>query len=241
MARNFSAGNYLHNSAAAPISAYPLSMFCWWRVTNDSGAKDLMAVTNDNSNLVKMAAGGQHVIAYVVIAGGASYADNVDGYAVSTAWHNSVATFTNATDRKLYLNGGTPATNTTSRAMPGSLGDGLIGASRTDGTFIFTGDIAEPAIWNAELSAADVAVLNAGYSPLFVKPGNLVHYWPLIGRSSPELNLMADYTMPLVGAPTAAAHPRIIYPGSRIYMPPATVAPAGIPTHFMHYAKMRRG
>jgi hypothetical protein len=57
-------------------------------------------------------------------------------------------------------------------------------------------------------------LLSLGYSPLFVRPQSLVAYWPLIGRNSPELELIGGQGGTLTGT-TQAEHPRIIRPKRR--------------------------
>lgn len=211
MARAFiSASDQQLFSSAAAVSAYPASMFCWWYSTNDAGAHDLVAVGSSLTLQILMSTGDGHVIA-AVNNGGIAYADNTDGYSTNT-WNNSLATFGSSTNRKLYLNGGSAATNTTSKAFP-TVDETIIAARATGYTSLeFDGNIAELAIWNVEISAAEYAVLNAGYSPLFIRPQSLVAYWPLIGRTSPEIDIVGGYNMTLTNSPTTAAHPPIIYP-----------------------------
>ena len=89
------------------------------------------------------------------------------------------------------------------------------------------GYMAEAAVWNVALTSAEVSVLSKGYSPLLVRPQSIVSYWPLIGRTSPEIDLVGGYGMTLVNAPTTAAHPRIIYPTSPqvgLHFTPASAA-----------------
>ena len=73
------------------------------------------------------------------------------------------------------------------------------------------GKIAEFAMWNRVLTSAEVTTLGAkAFSPLFVSNG-LVMYLPLIGRTSPEIELINGASGTLTGT-TNANHPRIIYP-----------------------------
>jgi hypothetical protein len=75
------------------------------------------------------------------------------------------------------------------------------------------------------LTDDEAVILSLGYSPVFVRPANLVAYWPLVGRSSPEPDIVGGYDMTLVGSPTVADHPRIIYSTSdRLGLTAATAA-----------------
>lgn len=87
----------------------------------------------------------------------------------------------------------------------------------------FSGYIAEVGIWHRELSTTEWAALGKGYSPLFF-PKSLIHYTPLIGRHSPEIDLMTGLNGTLDGT-SAIAHPRIFYPTAQSYRMGAVGAP----------------
>ena len=80
--------------------------------------------------------------------------------------------------------------------------------------------IAEAAVWNVDLTDAEVAILAAGYSPLFVRPQFLVAYWSLFGDSSPEPDIIGGYDMTLNNGPTQATHPIIHYPVRTLFTVP---------------------
>lgn len=95
------------------------------------------------------------------------------------------------------------------------------------------GRIAEVGFWNVVLTAAEIATLAKGYSPLFVRPASLISYLPLV-------RALVDYKRgvpTLVSAPTAgSAHPRIIMPRGK--RPGRLIAPAPPQTLFpAHFAK----
>lgn len=82
-----------------------------------------------------------------------------------------------------------------------------IGAYQDGSAEYWLGKIAEFAIWNRILTAAEAAILGKGYSPLFI-PNGLVFYAPLI-RNVPDLKGGGSGT---VTNAAVFAHPRIIYP-----------------------------
>lgn len=82
----------------------------------------------------------------------------------------------------------------------------------------FSGDIAEAAIWSAALTAEEFAVLAAGASPLLVRPGALVNYWPIVGRHGPEIDLVGGNDLTVNGA-VASDHPRMFYPARSRFVP----------------------
>jgi hypothetical protein len=80
------------------------------------------------------------------------------------------------------------------------------------------GDIAECALWDAALTAAEIDSLFKLVPVTQVRPGNLVSYSPILGKNDPEIDVVGGYAL-------TAAHPRIIYPHRRpMYMAPAAAA-----------------
>lgn len=216
MARSLSSGNNL-SAAAGVVTAMPLSMACWFNPTSAATAGILMcqdeAVSGDAYTIRKQAAG---TLSCQSIAGGAAATATTSTSYTAGAWHHACAVFTSATSRTIYLNGGGVGTNATSKspAAPTKTNLGFL----TGPSVIYAGDLAVPAIWNAALTAADAAQLFSGASPLLIRPDVLVAYWPLIGRTSPEIDLVGGFAMTVTGTPTAAPHPRIYYPRRRRQM-----------------------
>jgi hypothetical protein len=66
--------------------------------------------------------------------------------------------------------------------------------------------VAEAAIWNVELTHDEMAILGTGMSPLAVRPGSLVGYWPVVGRTSPEIGVVGG-SMTVSGSPAYTDHP----------------------------------
>jgi hypothetical protein len=94
----------------------------------------------------------------------------------------------------------------------------------------FGGVAAEAAIWDVELTAAEVATLYSGYSPLMVRPSKLQSYWPLHGRlgaNANEEDWCGGRVLNNVAGSAVSGHPRIIYPGrgQRVFAP-AAAAPS---------------
>ena len=75
-------------------------------------------------------------------------------------------------------------------------------------------DLAELAIWDVNIGVEGFAQLAAGSSPLLVLPGNLLAYMPIIGRHSPEIDLVGDLqgTIPVGGTVNKSVHPRVFLP-----------------------------
>lgn len=87
--------------------------------------------------------------------------------------------------------------------LSGRINGGAIGA-------FFNGSLAEACIWNAALTAAEIAELAAGFNPRLIRPQSIVYFNRLINES---LDIRGGLALTNVGGATAVAtHPRIIYP-----------------------------
>lgn len=132
----------------------------------------------------------------------------------ANTWAHGAAVFTSTTSRTVYLNGGGSSTSTTSNDPSAANFDttniGCINNSSGRSTY-FDGRLAEVGVWSVALTAAEVASLAKGISPLSVRPGSLIAYWPLIGNASPEIELRNRYEMTVSGA-TKEVHPRVYMP-----------------------------
>ena len=157
-------------------------------------------------------------------------ADNVDtttGYTANT-WHHACAVAASDASRSVYIDGGSKATTTTSISVSGEYRISIGRFSDSSPSVYFSGKIAEAAIWNIALSDAEVALLAKAVSPLMVRPEALIFYTPIIGKYSPEIDLIGGLSLTVTGA-TAAPHPRIIYPPRpQVPMVAAVVAGAAI-------------
>jgi len=136
-------------------------------------------------------------------------------------WHHVCAVFANTSSRTIFLDAGGATTN---NVLQNVITCDILEVGRGLSEAYVSGRIAEVAIHNAALTVAEVTALAKGYSPLFVHPQSLVSYWPIIGRTSPEIDLVGGYDLTLVNAPTTAAHPRIIYPQRQQFGIPTTAA-----------------
>ena len=78
--------------------------------------------------------------------------------------------------------------------------------SISGGNFM-NGRIAEVGFWSVSLSDAEVTALVRGVSPLMVRPGSLLGYWPVYGQASPEIDLSPSHApMTLEGTAPLANH-----------------------------------
>jgi hypothetical protein len=130
-------------------------------------------------------------------------------------WHHIVAVYdgsqSGSNRLKVYLEGALFSPGTGSGTIPSTLpnttGYGIqMGFLQQAGNSYLNGSLAEIALWNAVLSAAEIAGMQNERTEK-VRPGSLVAYWPLWGLSSPELDLSgAARNMSLTSSPSAANH-----------------------------------
>ena len=128
----------------------------------------------------------------------------IDTWYFVVAWHDATANTLN-----IQVNNGTPdsvahTTGVFDNTAPFMLGQNGNGAGYHDGR------VAEVGFWKRILTSDERALLAKGGSPLAL-PGSRVAYWPLIGRFSPEIDVVGGFDLTVTGA-TASPHPRIFYP-----------------------------
>jgi hypothetical protein len=216
VARTFVAASSRYLEGAAPLTAVPLTVACWFRPAASPAGSTLSFMQLGNSAAQKLFLLGQSTAGVIVQAYDGTTAGSATTTAQPTAavWSHAAGVFASNSDRRVYLNGGNKSTDATATTPTGI--DKLdLGAYVYSGGHIlfFDGDLAEAGIWNVALDDFDVASLAAGLSPLLVRPSALVGYWPLIGTTSPEIDLRGRVELAVTGA-TAAPHPRIIRPAT---------------------------
>ncbi len=140
------------------------------------------------------------------------------------AWRHACGTY-NGTDMKLYINGVLKTTSSSfTNGTLATTNTWKIGRRSDFDAEYFNGEIAEVSWWNnVALDASQILALYNRFSPLFF-PNGLDLYFPLIGRSSPEIELMQSLNGTLTGTGNFD-HPPIIYPSqSRIIIPPSAIS-----------------
>ena len=230
MSRTFDGSDQYLEIDSAPVTAVPFSFACWFNPVNVTSSGTLVSIADKDvaDQYHYMQAGGASTNDPIRVT---SY-DGSGGLAVSysfvaATWQHAAAVFATTTSRTSYINAGDKDTNTdlVSPANIDRISIGRIGDS-TPGTY-FNGSIAEVGIWNIALTDADVIILAAGYSPLFVHPENLVAYWPLIRDSDDDK--VGGYDLTPANSPTVSPHPPgILYPAPPMfYSVSAGAPPAG--------------
>jgi len=202
------------NTAFAPVSSGPVTLAAWFLPSNTTSNGVLVGVTNNadanSGHRFTIAAAGavtNDPIQAICQAGttSAAIAQTTTGYIAGT-WQHACGVFASSTSRTAYLNSGSSATNTQS-ANPVGLDLIKIGmrVNITPGLF-FDGLIAEVGIWNAALSAAEIASLAKGMTCDKVRPQNLVFYAPLVRDL---IDQKGGLTITNNNGATVETHPRV--------------------------------
>lgn len=216
-ARLFDRVDDVLNADSAPITGYPFTMAGWGKTSQIISNQSLIFIADKDvtDHYFDLIFGGGIVgdpLRFLAASGGTTAnADTSTGYSADT-WHHACAVGTSATDRAVFIDGGSKGTNATSRT-PTGLDRISVGARNFSGapSTFFGGDAAEIAVWNVALSDADVALAAKPVTPFLVHPESLVFYLPIIGQFSPEIDIVGGLNLALTSAPTASPHPRVFY------------------------------
>lgn len=128
---------------------------------------------------------------------------------MGTNWRHIAGVFTPSTRQELFVDGSSVSAITSS--VPAGVHSGtaplFIGRQNDAVTNnIWDGDIAETAIWNAALTAAEIASLAKGMTPDKIRPQNLVFYAPLVRDLQ---DVRGGLTITNNNGATVANHPRV--------------------------------
>lgn len=222
MARSFNGTSDYLEYAGGAITALPITLAIWAN-KDDTTALDVAISISDKdaTNRIGIAftAAAKVRIVGINTAGSNGNADTTASYSAST-WHHAAAVFSSATSRTIYLDGGNAVTDTNSiDVSPANFDSTTIGSFiiSTGRSQYFGGKLAEAGIWSVALTAAEIASLAKGMSPLQIRPESLVAYYPLIGNASPEVDLRGRYEMTVTGA-VKADHPAIYNPRNTLFV-----------------------
>lgn len=212
MSRSFNGSSDYAEVGSSPVSGMPLTISAWFNAASLAAEGQIVAVNLGlEADFCLLLRTTGNIRARQAEASGTADSSSSGATVGTGSWNHGAAVFSSTTSRTVYLNGtaGTTATNTIATSTPTKVS---IGTRYSAGTRIgfFNGKIAEVGIWNVVLTAAEITMLSLGYSPLLIRPQNLVAYYPLIGRNSPE-NDMKGTGLTLTGT-SNADHCRIIMP-----------------------------
>ena len=233
---------------AAPVTAVPLTLACWFKVDAIVGSACPICIMDADSTTEGFVlhlvddAGDLEVWGRTASLNTWNEAKATASFSLNT-WHHAAFVTSAVDSRAAYLDGGNKGTEATAR-MPTGIDTMTIGRlTRAVAASYVSGSVAETAIWNVALTDAEVAELAAGLCPLFVRPGALVAYYPLGGiydANDGDHDIVGGYNMTAYNTPSTAGHPpKMKYPASPMVIV-ASAAVAGIIPQIMHHRKQQR-
>ncbi len=203
----------------ASVTDVPVTMGCWAYLDADvrvclMGLFD-KDVTNQQLRIEIRGDEASNVVQAVSVnAGGTASAKEVGGGVTLNTFTHVLGVFAADNDRRIYRDGVQEDTSSSTvdvinldRTSIGHTGD-------STPAIPMSGRIAEAAMWNVALTTPQIVQLANGVSPLLVAPENLVSYWPLIGRHSPEIDIVGGVDLTITTA-VVAEHTRMLYPAIR--------------------------
>lgn len=203
--------------ASAPITTTPLTMACWFQKADVTTTSCLLGLTyhSGSEGFVLYAAGatgGDPVAATTLNNAGSDTAVSASGFTANT-WYHAGGTWASAASRTAWIGGTAGSADTNSRTPITNPNRTTLGALRQNGTLtsFHNGWIAEAAIWNVVLDAAEMGALAKGVIPKLIRPASLVFYAPLL--HSAGINLKGA-PLSVVGT-EAGFGPKLIYPTNR--------------------------
>ena len=177
MAFRFTGVNRLGRGDAIGISAYPVTMAGWVYPDVTSNTMVLMCIADTNNigtQMIYVSSTGV-VRGHSRNTGASTVVSSTTSYSAAT-WHHVGGVFTGATNREIWLDGGGYAQDTTNVTFDAGIDNLAVGQRVYNSTadLGLSGRAGECGVWDVALTATEMAILAAGYSPLHIRPGNLI-------------------------------------------------------------------
>lgn len=130
-------------------------------------------------------------------------------------WHHLVLTYDGASaanDPVAYTDGASSAITVVARPTGTITASTFLalGNRDSDNARVWDGQLAEFALWNVALDAAEAAALGAGVCPLLIRRASLVEYVPMVRDNVSRL-----LAAPTITGTVVQPHPRVVYPRRR--------------------------
>ena len=196
---------YLTAASPSSLAPEPLTLACWFYPNTFTNQGVLLSVQNGANNHRHVLFANAAGINVQLFSGGvgSGSANSTAGY-VESQWQHACGVCTSTTSRTIYLDGGSDATNTTSAVL--TLGNPTFSIGARLAGIFFDGRIADVGVWNAALTADEVASLAKGMTCNLVRPESLVFYAPLIRNLQ---DVRRGLAITNNNSATVADHPRV--------------------------------
>jgi len=194
MSRNFvAASDQGLRGVSGVITAAPFTISAWARKDLATGRGIVVfigdASTADDRIHLQMEPDNGAV--RFLIRNTANISANSSSNWVTGQWHHLCAVERAVDDHSVFIDGGSEGNNAVSQTpVAGNIDRTTIGRrDNIESSNAFDGDIAHVAIWDVDLTDAEIQSLAEGVSPLKIRRDNLIAYWPLNGQT-PEISII---------------------------------------------------
>ncbi len=195
---------------ALDIAGDEVTVSAWVRLESINGEQKVLAKWSDAAGAFQylMTVIAADNILFVINNGAGNVSATGTTSIVAGQWFHCAGTY-DGSDVRVYLNGieedsTSGSGNMVSSTVPVTIGAGS-GGSGTENPF--DGEIGHCAIWDAALSAGEIASLAAGISPRKIRGGaSLQFYGPLNGQT-PEYDVIGGLDLTVNGAVKAEEPP----------------------------------
>jgi hypothetical protein len=206
MAYDFNGGNYL-TTASATASGSPMTIASFYRTAGSFGNDVIVSVgvnggTHCNETFITNTGNFRATAIGATATGNAT---SPTTYSTNTQYH-ICGVFSSSNSRDIYVNGTSVANNAINIGTQNTFDRIAIGAKATTLAQILAGRVAEVGIWNAALTAAEIASLAKGMTCDKVRPQSLVFYAPLVRNLQ---DTKGGLTITNINGATVATHPRV--------------------------------
>lgn len=176
-------------AATTPVATIPFAISLFFRPTTVGVAQTMCWIgdASDAAQYFEVALDAtDHLVAHVQSGATSGVAASAGTVTVNT-WHHAFAIFTSATSRRIALDGGTEANNTTNATPTGV--DVIAFARRNDSTptTYYDGHLMWAAIWNVSFADGEYEILSERKCPLYFSRDNLVDFYPLLADEDVDI------------------------------------------------------
>jgi hypothetical protein len=229
---NDSVSEYLGDGTVSGLTAEPITLAGWFY--HDAaqtgcivGLADASVADTERFLLLAGRGGGNDQVSAFAEA---ATDEALTGTYSRDVWNHGAAVFTSNSSRTAYLNGVAGTANTNNSSVTGIDAVAIGRSPDSTPSSYMSGRVAEVGIWDVALTTGEIEALAAGVTPLQVRPGNLMHYWPLWGNNDPAIDLVGGVNLTWNNGPEKATHSPAIYPGTRYAMQePAAASSTALP------------
>ena len=193
--------------SSTPVTAAPMTIACWAirDLTGNRGLVILGNSSNANARMGIWSSNGGLVQAFTFDTGNNGGTSSAGAATTGTLFH-AAGVFASSASRTAYANGVAGNANTSNITPTGLNRIGIGARVRSSVDSYHDGLIAEVGIWNAALTAAEIASLAKGVTCNKVRPQSLVFYAPLIRDLQ---DVRGGLTITNTNSATVTSHPRV--------------------------------